>query len=144
MADVVMSTMENKKKNNSWKILIGILAVAAVVALLLVVYNKFAQKPMEGSKAITIEVVNKAQETTTYEVKTDAEFLRQAMDEAGITYDIDDGMINNVNGEIADFDADGAYWSITVNGEYGMNGVETQPVIDGDIYAIIYTVFVAE
>ena len=139
-------TTENKTNNKTrnTKIVIGVIVFAAIIALMAIAYNAFREKPMQGSKEITIEVVNKAQETTAYEIKTDAEFLRQAMDEAGITYEIKDGMINNVNGEIADYAKDSAYWSIEINGEYGMNGVETQPVVDGDTYSIIYTVFVAE
>ena len=129
--------MKNKK------LFLGAGMLVILIAVFAIAYGAFREKPVEGSKAITIEVVNKAQETTAYELKTDAEFLRQAMDEAGITYDIQDGMINNVNGEVADYAKDGAYWSIEINGEYGMNGVETQPVVDGDTYTIIYTVYVA-
>ena len=71
--------MTEKKSNK--KVIIGVVALVAVIAILAVVFCVFREKPVEGSKAITIEVVNKAQETTTYEVKTDAEYLRQAMEE---------------------------------------------------------------
>ena len=48
-------------------------------------------------------------------------------------------MINTVNGETADFNTDGAYWSFYVNGEYCNYGISEQPVEDGDAFQIIYT-----
>lgn len=128
----------NKKK------VIGIVAFIALVIALVAVYLIFKPGTSKGSKAITIEVVNSKQETTSYDVKTDAEFLRQAMDETkGLTYSGDESeygiMLQTVNGETADFNKDGAYWSITVNGEYGNNGVDTQPITDGGVYQLVYT-----
>ena len=99
---------------------------------------------MEGSKSITIEVVNKAEENTNYELKTDAEYLRQAMEEAeGLTFSGTESeygmMVETVNGEKADYNIDGAYWGFYVNGEYCNNGIDTQPVEDGDVFSIVYT-----
>ena len=138
--------MENKKKSNK-KVLIGVVAAAVLVALVAMfgaVYFVFKAKPVTGSKAITIEVVNKAQESTVYEVKTDAEYLRQAMEEAdGLTFSGTESefglMVDTVNGERADYTLDGAYWSFYVNGEYCNYGIDTQPVLDGDAFAITYT-----
>ena len=48
-------------------------------------------------------------------------------------------MVACVNGERAIYEEDGAYWSILVDGEYGMNGIDTQPVSDGVEYSIVYT-----
>ena len=139
-----MTTENNKKKSGILKVCLGLLALAAVIALMLVAYNKFAEKPVEGSKAITIEVVGKEKEAT-YELKTDAKYLAEAMDEAkGLTYKMEDGMILTVNEETADFSKDSSYWSLYVNGDYGMYGANEQPVEDGDIFLIEYTVYVAE
>ena len=107
--------MENKAKNNK-KVILGIAALAVVIVLLAVLYSVFREKPVEGSKAITIEVSDQDAEKTSYELKTDAEYLRQAMEEA-----------------------DGAHWSFYVNGEYCNYGIDTQPVADGDVFSIVYT-----
>lgn len=120
----------------------GILVV--IIAAFAIIYGAFSEKPVEGSKAITIEVINQAEESKVYETKTDAEFLMDAIEEIEdlevkgqeSTYGL---MIESVNGETAIFEKDGAYWSITVNGEYGMNGIDTQPVEDGDEFQLIYT-----
>ncbi|MBR4445115.1 MAG: DUF4430 domain-containing protein, partial [Solobacterium sp.] len=46
--------------------------------------------------------------------------------------------INAVNGLTADYDKDGAYWAIYVNGEYGSYGADQQPVTDKDTYSFVY------
>ena len=135
--------MEQKKVSKG-KIGLAIAALVAVVAILIGVYAAFGAKPVEGSKNITIEVVNKAAESTVYELSTDAEFLRQAMDEAeGLTYDGTESeyglMVSTVNGEVADYSVDCSYWSFYVNDEYCNYGIDTQPVMDGDAFAIVYT-----
>ena len=124
-------------------------ALAAAVLLLLaaalaLTYFTFREKAVSGSKQITISVVDSKAETTTYSLKTDAQYLHQAMDEAeGLTYSGAEGpyglMIDTVNGETADFSVNGAYWSFNVNGEYCNYGIDEQPVNDGDAFSIVYT-----
>ena len=135
--------MENAKKSNK-NIIIGAAVLVALIAVLAVVYVIFGAKPAAGSKAITIEVVNQAQESTVYEVQTDAEYLRQAMEETeGLTFSGTESefglMVDTVNGERADYTLDGAYWSFYVNGEYCNYGIDSQPVLDGDAFAVMYT-----
>ena len=96
-----------------------------------------------GSKHIIIEVTGSDGNTVTYEVATDAEFLRQAMDEAeGLTYDGTESeygmMVETVNGEKAVYAEDNAYWAFYVDGEYGQYGIDSQPVEDGVTYSIVY------
>lgn len=143
--------MENKKLNK--KALLGVVGMVALIAIFAIMFVLFKPKTMQGSKEIIFEVVNKAGVSTEYEVKTDAEYLRQAMEEAmaaeiGFTFAGDESQygltIHTVNGEKADFNTDSAYWSILVNGEYGMYGAESQPVADGDTYSFVYTVYTAQ
>lgn len=127
----------------SLKIILGVTGVVALVAALVAVWMIFGAKPQAGAKEITIEVINSADESTVYELNTDAEYLRQAMDEAeGLTYDGTESeygiMISTVNGEVADYNVDGSYWSFYVNGEYCNYGIDTQPVADGDAFVIEY------
>ncbi len=130
-------------KANAKKIL-GVAVVVILIAALAVLFLVFREKPVEGSKEITIEVVNSLAESTIYDVKTDAEYLRQAMEEAeGLTFDgaeTEYGLnISTINNERADYTLDGAYWGFYVNGEYCNYGVDTQPVEDGDAFKIEYT-----
>lgn len=139
--------METKKSNK--KVIIGVIALVAVVALMAVLYFAFREKPVEGAKAITIEVIDDQAQSKVYEVNTDAAYLRQAMEEAdGLEFSGTEGdyglMVETVNGVTADFSVDGAYWSFYVNDTYCMNGIDSQPVIDGDAFVIKYEVYVAE
>ena len=138
---------ENKKTNK--KALLGVVALVAVIAVLAAVFIAFREKPVEGNKAITIEVVDNAQESTVYELNTDAEYLRQAMEEAeGLTFSGTESeyglMVDTVNDIVADYSVDGAYWSFYVNDAYCNYGIDTQPVEDGDAFLIQYEVFAAQ
>ena len=78
--------------------------------------------------------------TLSYTVGTDAIYLRQVMEQAeGLTFDGEDGMVITVNGLRADYVLDGAYWGFFVNGDYCSYGIDQQPVEDGDIFSIVYT-----
>lgn len=140
-------TTETKTTNK--KLIIGVIALVAVVALLAVCYLAFGPKATAGAKTITIEVIDDEQQSVFYKLETDAEFLRQAMEEMdGLEFSGEESefglTIYTVNGVTADYNKDGAYWNILVNGEYGNYGVDSQPVADGDAYQIVYTVFVGE
>lgn len=96
--------------------------------------------------AITIEVVDAEGNTTSFEGVTDAEFLLDAIEDIeGVTvdgYTADWGYyVTTVNGIEADYDTTGAYWSISVNGEYGQYGIDTQPVTAGDVYTLTYVTY---
>ncbi len=130
-------------KNNKKKI-IGIGLLLILIASLSFIYFKFSAKPVEGSKSIIIEVINKSKEETKYELKTDAEYLRQAMEEAdGLEFSGTEGdygmMVDTVNGERADYNLDGAYWSFYVNDDYCNYSIDDQPIQDGDKFQIVYT-----
>lgn len=133
---------ENKKGTKGY--LIGGLVLIAVIVLFSFIYKTFGAKPVEGSKEIIIEVVNKDGETTNHEVKTDAEFLKQAMEETeDLIFSGEESefgmMVDTVNGVKADYTVDNSYWSFFVNDEYCTYGIETQPVVDGDKFSIVYT-----
>lgn len=134
-----------KMKNNK-KIIIGVIALIVLVAVAALVYVKFSVKPVAGAKELTIEVTDNEGATTTYDVHTDAEYLRQAMEETeGLTFDGTESeyglMVETVNGVTADYNSDGAYWAFYVNGNYCEYGIDSQPVQDGETYAIVYTVY---
>lgn len=147
----------NKKK------ILGVSLLVVLIAVLAIVSYVFTNKPEEQKKnestntkteetsddvtmdlkEVIIEVVDSKGESKKYQLDTDAETLREAMDEAeGLEYSGTEGqygiMVDTVNGETADFTKDGAYWSFYVNGEYCMSGIDTQPVNDGDKFQIKY------
>ena len=127
--------MKDKKNKKIW---IALAVFVVVIALLAGAYMMFRPQAQEGSKSVTKKE---------YQIKTDAEYLQQAMDDAkeeGLTYSGEDSeyglMVDTVNGEEAVFEKDGAYWGFSVNGEYCNYGISEQPVADGDAFEIAYTV----
>lgn len=137
-------TNNTNKSKKTLKIALGVGVLVVLIAAFALIYNRFSAKPVKGAKAITIEVVDDTAASTTYEVNTDAEFLRQAMEEAdGLTFSGSESeyglMVDTVNGIRADYTQDGAYWSFYVNDEYCNYGIDTQPVNDGDDFSIVYT-----
>ncbi len=130
---------------NKKKVILGSGILVILIVAMALIWTTFREKPVEGSKAITIEVVNSKEESVIYELKTDVKYLEEAMNEAkeqGFTYEAEEGQyglsVSVVNGEKADYNTDGAYWAFYVNGEYCSNGISTQPVEDGDAFEIVY------
>ena len=135
--------MEEQKKINK-KVIVAAVILIAAIAVFSGIYFLFGAKPVAGSKAITIEVVDDRQETTSYQVQTDAEFLRQAMEETeNLSFSGTESeygmMVDTVNGLTADYNTNGAYWSFYVNGDYCNYGIDSQPVMNGDTFSIRYT-----
>ena len=131
--------MKNQKKI----IIIAVVILAALIAVFAIVYAVKKPAAKAGSKDIKIEVTGSTGDTSEYELITDAQFLKDAMDElaangSGFTYSGTDGdygiMVEVINGESAVYEKDGAYWALYVNGEYGQYGADAQPVADGDDY----------
>lgn len=139
----------NNKKTWDKKIWITAAAAVALVMVLSVMYMVFGPKAIQGAKTVTIEVTDDTGVTKSFETYTDAEYLRQVLEETkGLTVEGQENeyglMIETINGVTADYNKDGAYWAVYVNGEYGSYGVDTQPVADKDIYKLEYTVDNAE
>lgn len=135
-------------KNSNKKVLLAVGILVVVLAAMAAVFFIFRPKPAEGSKAITIEVINSEQKSKVYELKTDAEYLRQAMEEAkGLEFsgtESEFGLtLETVNGEDTDFN-NGSYWALYVNDGYCNYGIDSQPVYDGDAFQIVYTIYTAE
>ena len=131
---------------NKKKVILGSGNLVVLIVAMTLIWTNFREKPVEGSKAITIEVIDSKEESQVYELKTDAQYLIEAMEEAkeqGLTYEGEEGQygrsVSTVNGGRADYTLDGAYWSFNVNGEYCNYGVSEQPVEDGDAFEIVYT-----
>jgi hypothetical protein len=122
----------------------AIISKAVALAAVLVLAFGLTACGAKGKK-ITIEVTGPDGATSSFEGKTTDEFLFDAIDDVeGVTidgYDSDWGYyITAVNGIEANYDTDGAYWSIYVNENYGEFGISQQPVTEGDVYSFVYTV----
>jgi hypothetical protein len=131
-----------KQNKNYFKPMIAFAVLAVVIISMLLVYNQSKPETNQGAKKITIEVVIPEEETEELTLHTDAEYLRQALEEANLIKgsDSDYGLfITEVNGRISD-DTKQEWWCITKDGAQINNGVDTIAITDGDKYEITLTV----
>ncbi len=103
----------------------------------------YTQDALVGSGNKTVQLEVKAgDKSVTVTVKTDREMLGDAL--------LDNDLVSAENGQYgmyiksviginADYDADGAYWALTKDGEYLMTGADAAPVENGEHYEFTYT-----
>ena len=97
-------------------------------------------KAEEGSKEIGVTVVFADKSEKQYTIKTDAEYLADALlEEKIIDEKSSDGMYTVIAGERADYTLDGSWWCLTVNGEMTNVGINDQPLLDGENYELTNT-----
>lgn len=133
----------NKPKRLS--LFLGSCAAVVILALMLVIYAMTKPVPITGSKNISIDIVYENNETDHYQITTEAQFLLEAM-KAIPDFQIDGTttqefglMVTTINGNRADYQKDGAYWSLLCDGEPCNYGVSQQTIRDGAHYTFQYT-----
>ena len=131
--------MKNKK------LIIAVIALAAVIALMAGLYLATRPEAVAGSKQITIEIIHKDGTEKKLEYETDLEYLADlllekelvtgyASEEYGFT-------IESVDGVTADWAADGAYWALYEGPEYATTSAAGIVLVDGGIYRLVYETF---
>ena len=131
-------------KNKKLWIALGALVVVALVFVIVFLNNK--PKSQQGTKSLKLIVLDDQGAEKTYEFRTDAEFLYDALkplvEEKKLSIEAEESTyglyVTAVNGITADFAKDQAYWAIYVNEEYGQYSIDTQPVADGDVFKLVY------
>ncbi len=123
-----------KKKDRIAVMLFAVLFIGAAA-----LYLCLRPTATEGEKTITVRVAHLQGEPAEYQFSTDAEYLRQALEEQDLIAgeEAEYGIwVHTVDGETAD-ESRQQWWGYNVNGQYGEYGVETQPVADGDVYEFV-------
>lgn len=92
----------------------------------------------DGSKQFTLTVVDAEGSETKLEIHTEQKTVGAALLELGVI-DGDEGeyglYVKTVNGITADYDTDGLYWALYINGEYAQTGVDSTEIAEGDSYS---------
>ena len=122
----------------SKKMIALVVALCLLVAALAVAYFVFKPKGTEGNKSFTVEVVHKDGTTKKFQLKSDAEFLNEALEKEGLVkyFDGQPGYIKTVDGEDAIYEDGGYFWALYVNGETAQKGVTETPIVDGSTYTL--------
>lgn len=129
-------------KNNKKKVALLACLFIVVVAVFGAVFFALRPTGSEGKKSFTLEVILTDGSSTEHKVSTDAEFVGEALLEEGLIagstseYGL---FVTTVNGITADSEKQ-EWWSLTIDGEMSMYGVDQVPVTDGGHYEFTLTV----
>lgn len=97
---------------------------------------------VENKISITVDVVGSDGNTTSFPIKTSASTLRGALEQENLVQG-DEGAyglyIKTVNGELADYNINGAYWAVYIGDEMAMTGVDGIELVEGGLYKLVYT-----
>ena len=93
----------------------------------------------EGEKSFPLSVVDGEGKETQFEIRTDREFVGEALEELGLIAG-EEGeyglYVKTVNGITVDYDRDGAYWAFYVDDAYASAGVDATAIEEGSSYAL--------
>lgn len=125
--------MKEKKK-----VIIAVVALIAAIAVFAGVYFAFGHpETSAGIKTVTIEVAA-PDYSNTHKIKTDAEFLGDALKEEGIIEGEESqyGLFITSVDSIKVDDSKQQWWCITKGGADVMTGVDVTPIADGDTFEL--------
>ena len=128
--------MKNKK------LILAVAALVVVVGLMMGVYFATRPETMEGSKGYTVTVIHSDGESREFELRTDAEYLAEALLEVELIAGEEGAYgltVITVDGEDAVWDTDNAYWCIWIGEEMATVGISEIPVYDGSAFTLEYT-----
>ena len=94
----------------------------------------------KGEKTAVVEVAV-ADEMVTFTIHTDKDTVGAALAEHDLIAgeDSEFGLyVKTVNGITADYDIDQSYWAFYINGEMALTGVDSTPIVEGEIYRLAY------
>ena len=139
--------MDQNKKSLNKKLIAGVVALIAVIAILLGVYLNNRQPTTSGSKTITVSVfdtIGSTEASNTATITTDEEYLRGVLEQedSGISISGSESeyglFVTTVDGVTAD-DSKQQWWCFTKGGEMLNTGVDSTPIADGDTFEITLT-----
>ena len=131
--------MPSKQK---WPVL-GLIVLLAGAGIFYAVWRTSRPVPQAGEKEITVEVVHGDGSEKSFTYQTDEEYLGALLQDEGLIAGTESeyGLyVTTVDGETADYDADGAFWWLSCNGEDAQTGADQVVIADGDVYTWTYTV----
>ena len=132
---------KNNTKNNKALIIASvILAVLALASFLLMLSQR--PQPIMGGKSITFVVIHKDQTSKSFEISTNAEYLRQALEEQNLVAGDESAMglfVQTINGETVNAAAQ-EWWCFTKSSEELNTGIDNTPIADGEQYEATFTV----
>ncbi len=134
--------MKERSRGFNKKILIAAVCLAAVAAVLFLVWRIAAPKGVAGDKHLTVQVIHGDGSSRDFSLDTQEEYLGPVLVAGGVVEDNQGpyGLyILTVDGETAR-EENQEWWQITRNGEKLTTGADSTPIADGEQYELILTV----
>lgn len=141
----------NEIIKNRFRSVLSLVLVAAMVLMFAGCGQKQVEENPEASqnqqeiveKSFKFEVIDLDGTKKEFEVKFDTEkTVGEALTNEGLISG-EEGqyglMVDTVDGQKYDYNEDGAYWLLYINGEYAMTGVDSTPIKDGEVYSFVAT-----
>jgi hypothetical protein len=132
--------MEQRKKRTG--LIAGVLVLILAIGAMTILYNQFMEKGTPGAKKVVVEVIQEDDSSKSYEIQTDAEYLRQALEEKKLIEGTegDFGLyVTTVDGRTVD-EGKQEWWCLTQDGNMLNTSVDTTPLKDGDHFELTLTV----
>ena len=131
--------------NKNKKVLIIAAVVLLVIAAVLLIVDRNRQpQTAQGAKTISVTVIMDGETTRELTIRTDAEFLRGALEQENLIEGTESeyGLyVTTVDGVTAD-DSQRQYWCFKDgNGNDLTVGVDSAPIADGDAFQIVLTTY---
>lgn len=124
------------------KLLLPVLVLLAVAGLFLSLYLASRPQTVQGQKSIAVQVVHADERLQIFTFKSEKEYLGDLLLSEGLIkgdlgpYGL---YITEVDGEVADYAKDKAYWALFEGEDYAMQGIDQTVFEDGDIFKLVYT-----
>ena len=129
------------KKNT--KLSLALVVLLALMALFTGLYLSSRPQPASGLKSITVTVVHSDKSEKTVAFQTEKDYLGDLLLSEGLAAG-EQGQfglyIKEVDGEVADYSVNGAYWALFEGDNYATQGADTTPLIDGARFRLVYTI----
>ena len=125
------------------KIILALTALCLTMALMLGIWQTNKPVGTDDLKSITVEVCHKSGTVNTFPYETREEYLGPLLLESGLIsgaigeYGL---FVDTVDGETADYAADGGWWQLTCNGEAANTGADQVALEDDTVYRWTYTI----
>lgn len=126
------------KSKKSLRISLLLIIFVLLVAGGIYLYNQSRQETQEGSKTVTVEIVMSDNDSASYNIKTDEEYLREALEQENLIAgeESDLGLyVSTIDGYTIDDDKQ-EWWLFSKNGESLETGVDETVIYDGDNFEI--------
>jgi hypothetical protein len=116
-------------------IILAVVVLAVAAGAVAAVWLVARDTPVEGEKAVFLQVIADGGTVWSDTVHTDALYLRGLLEEAGLVTADESEFLSTVNGRTADSGKQ-EWWSLTKDGEMLMTGASEAVIEDGDRFEV--------